>query len=53
MSKIQEPSIYWFVRYDLVNYYIFYIRKTIKIFEPDFSYIDLLFTDQNCKPLEI
>ena len=39
----------------LLNYQIFYPKNFIflKTFDSEFSYVELWFTDQNCKALEI
>ena len=54
ISKIQE----WYIHLLLTNYLVIsrYFTNTfcvLKTFNLDFSYIDVWFTSQNSKPLEI
>ena len=53
-SKIQMPCIHLFLINHLVNYYIFHPRISyLKTFNSELSYIEVWFTDQNSKPLQI
>ena len=55
ISKIQESCIHWFLIDHLFNYWIYQpkILYILKTFDSVFSYIEVWFTDQNSKPLEI
>ena len=49
-----ESCIHLFLINHLVNYKIFHQKNMFwKTFNSHFSYVEVWFTDQNCKPLEI
>ena len=54
-NDYQEFCIHLFQINDLVNYYVFHLKYLFfkKIFNSEFSCIEVWFTDQNSKPLEI
>ena len=54
INKIQEFCIHLFLINRLVNHKIFLINFFLKTaFNTEFSYIEIWFTDENSKPLEI
>ena len=54
INKIQEFCIHLFLINRLVNHKIFLINFFLKTaFNTEFSYIEIRFTDENSKPLEI
>ena len=54
ISKIQKSCIHLFQASCMVDYLIFQLNILfLKTIESEFSYIEVWFTDQNSKPLEI
>ena len=55
INKIQESCIHLFLINRLVNYYIFFLKVLclLKKSKTEFVCIEVWFTDQNYKPLEI
>ena len=51
INKIQESCTHLFPLNRLVSYYLFQPKR--QTFNSEFSYIEVWFTNQNSKPLEI